>query len=169
MNVAEIVTDVLRKGLARDVLTAMRRDLAAARTLLYIGDNAGEIAFDRLLIEAIQREYPAIVITFAVKSGPAMNDATKADADAVGLAEMAALIETGAACLGVPMTDVSPAFAALYQRADMVIAKGHANFETLDEAPRPALYFLLTIKCASVAGILDARVGDSILHVMADI
>lgn len=163
MAVDDVVAGVLRKGLARDSLMELRRDLAAANSLLYVGDNAGEIAFDRLLIEEIRREYPALGVTFVVKSGPAMNDATLSDADAVGMSAVAEVIESGGAYLGVPLNESSPAFWERYRRAGVVIAKGHANYETLDEAPRPALYFLVTVKCGIVANTTGARIGDSIL------
>ncbi|MGE5530151.1 MAG: damage-control phosphatase ARMT1 family protein [Patescibacteria group bacterium] len=161
--VEEAVAGILKKGLARNDLAALREDLARAESLLFVGDNAGEIAFDRLLVEEIRREYPAVAVTFAVKSGPCMNDATRADAEAVGMGEIAAVIETGGAHLGAPRAGLSPAFREAFRRAGAVIAKGHANYETLDEQPRPALYFLLTVKCAVVAAALGVREGDSVL------
>ena len=104
------------------------------------------------MIEEIKRESPRIAVTFAVKSGPASNDATRADAKAVGLQELADVIETGGAALGVPRSASSPEFWRIFAESDMVISKGHANYETLDETAHPALYFLVTVKCAIVAG-----------------
>jgi len=163
MAVDEVVDGVLAKGLARETLAELRRDLGRARALLYVADNAGEIAFDRLLMEEIQREFPGIEVAVAVKSGPAMNDALREDAEEVRLPEIARVIETGAACLGVPRAYSSPAFLAALQAADIVIAKGHANYETLDEEDHPALYFLLTTKCESVARAIGAGVGESVM------
>ena len=163
MAVQEAVDGALARGLARDDLAALRRDLAGARSLLYAGDNAGEIAFDRLLIEEIKREFPQIAVTFAVKSGPASNDAMRRDAEAVGLPELAAVIETGGAALGVPRSASSPEFWRIFDESDVVISKGHANYETLDETAHPALYFLVTVKCAIVAGAIGVKVGDSVL------
>ena len=161
--VEEAVTGVLAKGLACDSLLRLRHDLDHARTLLYIGDNAGEIAFDRLLIEQIRREYPAVEMTLAVKSGPAMNDATRADADEVKMEEIVAVIETGGAFLGVPRAGTSPAFWEAFHQAEVIIAKGHANFETLNEERHGALYFLLTVKCDPVAAMIGVKTGDSVL------
>lgn len=163
MAVNEVIRDVLGKDLALDALAGLRRDLASAGTLLYVADNAGEIAFDRLLIEEIRREFPRLEIAVAVKSGPASNDATRADADTVGLPELAWIVETGGAALGVPERHTSPRFWQEFHGADLVIAKGHANYETLDEAKHPALYFLVTVKCPVVAKTIGVGVGDSVL------
>ncbi|MGQ9779370.1 MAG: damage-control phosphatase ARMT1 family protein [Bacillota bacterium] len=163
MAVEEVLKRVLSSGLARDDGAEFRRDLARAGRLLYLADNAGEIAFDRLLVEEIRRFRPGIRVTVAVKSGPASSDATRADAEAVGLLEVAEVIETGGASLGVPRSYTSPAFWEAFYRADLVLVKGHANFETTDEEDHPALYFLLTAKCPIVAGALGVRVGDAVL------
>ena len=163
MAVEEALAGVLSRGLARDEGADLRRDLARAGTLLYVADNAGEIAFDRLLVEEIRRERPGIRVRLAVKSGPASSDATRADAEAVGFPEVAEIIETGGASLGVPRAWTSPSFWEAFHGADLVIAKGHANFETTDEEGHPNLYFLLTAKCPIVAGALGVGVGDSVL------
>ncbi|NLG85374.1 MAG: DUF89 family protein [Firmicutes bacterium] len=162
MAVEEALKKVLATGLARDEGAEFRRDLAQAGTLLYLADNAGEIAFDRLLMEEIHRFRPGIRIKVAVKSGPASSDATRADAEAVGLPEVAEVIETGGASLGVPRPYTNSAFWEAFHRADLVIAKGHANFETVDGEKHPALYFLLTVKCAVVAEALGGRAGEAV-------
>lgn len=163
MAVSEAIERVIRRGFVRADLEDLRRDLGQARNLLYVGDNAGEIAYDRLLVEEIRREFPGIEAAFAVKSGPAMNDATRADAEAVGLPAVARIVETGGAYLGAPPPGTSNAFWAEFTRADVVIAKGHANYETLDERSHRALYFLLTVKCEIVGEAVGAAEGDSLL------
>ena len=163
LAVEEVVRKVLAAGLARDEGEAFRQDLARAETLLYLVDNAGEIAFDRLLVEEIRRLRPEIRVKVAVKSGPASGDATRADAEAVGLAEVAEIVETGGASLGVPRSYTSPSFWETFSQADLVLVKGHANFETTDEEDHPALYFLLTAKCAVVAEALGVKVGEAVL------
>ena len=163
MAVDAAVESVLSEGFAKETQEALQADLAKSRRLLIIGDNAGEIAFDRLLAEEIHRLYPRPEIVFAVKSGPAMNDATARDAAEVKLNEIAEVIETGGAYLGVPKIGTTPAFWEEFNRADVVIAKGHANYETLDDVPHPALYSLVTVKCGIVAAATGVKTGDSVL------
>ncbi|MFZ5761406.1 MAG: damage-control phosphatase ARMT1 family protein [Thermodesulfobacteriota bacterium] len=141
----------------------LRRELAAARTVLYLADNCGELVFDGLLIEQLHQE-----VTLAVKERPIINDALASDADACGLTRLARLVGNGTGCPGTPLASVSAEFRRLFDRADLVISKGQGNFETLSECPRP-LYFLLTVKCAVVARHLAERsgrpvaIGDTVL------
>jgi hypothetical protein len=135
-----------------------RRTLLAAGRVLYLADNTGEIAFDRLLIEQL----PAGHVTVAVRGGPVLNDATLADAQAVGLDRIAEVIDNGSDAPGTILDDCSQAFQDSFKRADIIIAKGQGNFETLCEAPAN-IFFLLKIKCSVVANQTGLPIGTQAL------
>ena len=104
--------------------------IANARSILYLADNAGEIAFDRLLIEQISPER----VTLVVRGGPVINDATRVDAQAVGLDEIVEVIDNGSDAPGTLLEDCSPEFRRRFVDADLIIAKGQGNFESLSNA-----------------------------------
>ena len=133
-------------------------DLERARRILYIGDNAGEIVFDRVLIEEMKGKE----VIFAVRSAPIINDVTLEDTKEVGIDRVARVIESGSRVPGTLLEESTPEFKDLFFNADMVISKGQGNFETLDGAPRP-VYFLLRAKCDVVAQLLEVEVGDILL------
>lgn len=136
------------------VLDRFRLCAASARRILYLADNAGELAFDRLLIEQL----PKGTVTVAVKGGPILNDALLEDARVVGIDEVATVIDNGARIPGTWLPDCSPEFREHFAAADLVIAKGQGNFETLSETSRE-IFFLLKVKCAMVSRHLATPVG----------
>ena len=150
-----------RAPLTVDHFSALRERLERARTILYLGDNAGECVMDGLLIEFIKRERPGVEVYFVAKSGPAINDATVEDAFSVGLDRVAKVIESGADAPGLAPGEVNPEVEGLLKEADIVIAKGQANFESLDDAPRE-IFFALKVKCPAIAGHIGYPVGSSI-------
>jgi len=137
-------------------------DLARSRTILYLGDNAGETVFDRILIEQILRLYPDKEVTYAVKSGPTINDALVEDAKDCGLDRVARLVTSGSRLPGTVLGRCSDEFRQIFAEADMVVSKGQGNFETLSDAARP-VYFLFIAKCGVVARHMGCAVGDVIL------
>jgi len=148
-----------------DATELMRLKQAAgkARAILYLADNTGETVFDRLLIERL----PAGAVTYAVKSGPIINDATAAEALAAGIRDVARIVETGSDMPGTMLEHCSPVFRALFETADLVIAKGQANYESLCDAPRE-VFFLTQVKCAIIARDMQAAVGQWIVRRGAD-
>ncbi|MFO7963701.1 MAG: ARMT1-like domain-containing protein [Desulfobacterales bacterium] len=114
--------------------------------ILYLTDNAGEIVFDRLLIEELSPER----VTVAVRGGPVLNDAVRSDASAAGLADMVEIIDNGSDSPGTLLNDCSPEFIKRFEAADIVIAKGQGNYETLSEVPKKIL-FLFKAKCPVIA------------------
>ena len=123
----------------------------AAQRILYLADNAGEIVFDRLLIDAL----PTEKITVAVRGSPVLNDATLADAKVAGLPERVPVISNGSDAPGTLIDDCSVAFRHCFQMSDMNIAKGQGNYECLCDNHKP-IWFLLTVKCPRIA----AHIGD---------
>ena len=120
-------------------------DLQKAKTFLLITDNAGEIVFDRVLAETLQKAYPRLMITFMVRGGPAHNDATREDAEAVQIPFK--VMDSGAAIGGTPLTDISEEAKAAIRSADVILAKGMGNTESLYECGYP-VYYAFLIKCA---------------------
>ncbi|MCK4625504.1 MAG: DUF89 family protein, partial [Phycisphaerae bacterium] len=113
-----------------------------AGDILYLADNAGEIVFDRLLIKQLSAEK----VTVVVKGSPIINDATMEDAETTGLTELVKVIDNGSDAPGTILEDCSDDFRRRFDEADLVIAKGQGNYETLSEAGRD-IFFILKAKC----------------------
>lgn len=152
------VERVLATPFAVDDLAALRVALNGADRLLYVADNAGETVFDRVLIETLR-----LPVTYVVKGGPTLNDATREDALAAGLETCATLIDNGAAAPGTILSLCSEEFRTVYAAAPLIIAKGQANYETLSEAG-PRVFCLLQIKCPVIARDIGAPVGSVVVR-----
>ena len=133
----------------------------SARRILYLCDNAGEIVFDRVLIETL-RDMDKDV-TAAVKGIPVINDATHVDAVQAGLHVCATVIDNGNDGVGTLLESCSPQFMERYRSADLIISKGQANYETLMQTKDERVFFLFKVKCPVVAGFLNRANGDIIL------
>lgn len=133
--------------------------VAKAQSILYLTDNAGEIVFDRLLIEQLPRER----VTVAVRGMPVINDATLEDAETAGLTALVRVIDNGSDAPGTILDDCSEPFRREFAEADLIIAKGQGNFETLNGTPRP-IYFLLRVKCPVIARDIGSPVGRMVLR-----
>jgi len=144
--------------LAIDDLGAFREAARSAKTVLYLLDNAGEAVLDRLLIEQFRRKD----VTCLVRSAPVLNDVTEADAIEAGLGEVATIRSPGAPMLGFVPSLADPEIRDLFDGADLVIAKGQANLETLFGADRE-VFFFLRAKCPVVAAALGVKEGDAVL------
>jgi len=130
------------------------READAAHCILYLVDNAGEIVFDRLLIEAL----PAEKITVAVRGSPVINDATLEDAETASIPEIAPVIANGSDAPGTLIEECSEEFRDWFNRADLIIAKGQGNYETLSNTTKK-VFFLLAVKCPLIAADIGAPVG----------
>ena len=121
-----------------------------ATQILYLTDNAGEIVFDTLLVKELLTLSSVIV---GVKDQPVMNDATLRDAETVGMSQITDVITTGADCVGVILSEVSPEFRDTFFSSTLVISKGMANLETLSiyDLQQPVIYALYRTKCNPVA------------------
>ena len=130
----------------RAVFDKLRADLKTGKELLYLTDNAGEIVFDRVWLEVIRDTFPNLAITVCVRGGPAQNDATTADAEAVGMPFP--VIDNGTCISGTVLEEASPELKAAIERADVVISKGQANVETLlDTGHGYNIYYAFLVKC----------------------
>ncbi len=130
-----------------------------AKSILYLGDNAGEIVFDRLLIELL----PCEKVAFVVKGSPVINDATMADAKVAGLTEMVEVIENGSDGPGTILESCPPQFRRRFDQADLIIAKGQGNYESLSDLNKN-IFFVLKAKCPVIARDLGCQNGEMILR-----
>jgi len=156
-DVRESINQALAEPFVGDE-SGFRIAVAEAQRILYLADNAGEIAFDRLLIEQIG---PARV-TVAVRGGPVINDATITDARAVGLHEIVEIIDNGSDAPGTLLDDCSQEFKWRFAEADLILAKGQGNFEALSDEPHN-IFFLLKAKCAVIAAHAGVPIGTHVL------
>jgi hypothetical protein len=129
--------------------------------VLYLCDNAGEIVFDRVLLEALRDR--GKLTTAVVKGASVINDATMADAAAAGLGECATVIDNGNDGIGTLLEACSPQFQEAYRTADLIISKGQANFETLLSSRDRRTFFLFKVKCEVVARTLGREDGEIVL------
>ncbi len=145
------------ESLAIDCIDQMRSDIKAAKTIVYLGDNCGEICLDKLLLKKIKATNPDCRIYFTVKGAPALNDSVKEDALNVGIEEYATVIDNGDSSLGTVLYRTSEDFRRVFECADMIISKGQANYECLSDSDK-RIYFLLMAKCKVIAD--DISVGE---------
>ena len=130
----------------RTVFGKLRADLGAGKHLLYLTDNAGEIVFDRVFLEVIRDAYPNLSVTVCVRGGPAQNDATAADAEEIGMPFP--VIGNGTRIPGTVLELASEELKAALTTADVIIAKGQANVETLlDTGHGYNIYYAFLVKC----------------------
>lgn len=135
---------------AVDDSQALINDILSAKSLLYLGDNCGEICLDKLLLKKIKELNPSLNLLFGVRGKPVVNDSIAEDAYAIGIDEYAQIIDNGDGSLGTVLHRTSQKFKELYDNADVVISKGQANYECLSEEQK-TIYFLLMTKCDVIA------------------
>ncbi|MBN2013370.1 DUF89 family protein [candidate division KSB1 bacterium] len=136
----------------------LRRAVANANTILYLADNAGEIVLDKLFLETLK--HPNVYL--AVRSSPVINDVTLEDVAPLGLDKFATIIANGSDAPGTLLEDISKEFRAIFEQADVIIAKGQGNFEGLASVRAP-IFFLLMAKCEHVSRHLNVNKGDFIV------
>lgn len=134
-------------------------EVASTDHILYLADNAGEIVFDRLLIELIGPKK----VTLAVRGHPVINDVTKEDADMVGLSNMVEVIDNGSDAPGTILKDCSADFQKRFEKAPLVIAKGQGNFETLSHVQKN-IVFLLKAKCPVITEHLGCALNTFVVR-----
>ncbi len=136
-----------------------KKDLKNAKVILYLGDNAGETVFDRVLLEEIPKDKK---IYYAVRGFPAINDALEEDAKEAGIDKYAQIISNGSDAPGTFLDSCSKEFKDIFFSVDMIISKGQGNFESLYGGSYP-IFFLFKVKCSPVARELNCKVEDLIL------
>lgn len=158
-TIDRVMAESIATPLDRQIVATFRQEVRQANTILYLGDNAGEIVCDRLLIEQL----PLEKITYVVRGNPIINDVTIADAQTVGITELVPVIDNGSDAPGTVLAECSPEFRDRFQAADLIIAKGQGNYESLSSTNKK-IFFLLKAKCAVIARDLNCVIGATILQ-----
>jgi uncharacterized protein with ATP-grasp and redox domains len=160
IDIEGTVEHSLNSQLTVDEHIDFRNAVGASGEILYITDNAGEIVFDRLLVEELMSFGKNVIV--AVKGAPVINDATIADAIESGLADVCSVIENGSDAVGTLLQWTSSEFRETFYNAQLVISKGQGNFETLS-GTRKNMFFLFQSKCHVVSRELSLPLGSMIL------
>jgi uncharacterized protein with ATP-grasp and redox domains len=154
-----IINEVLKADFAIDDSQELKNRIKSSKTLLFLGDNAGEIVFDKLFLETINHSN----VYYAVRGKPVINDITVDDARYVGIDKIAKVISNGYDAPSTIIEKTSKEFKRIYNDADLIISKGQGNLEGLINNTRNDLYFLLMVKCDVIANLLAVKKGDYIV------
>jgi len=156
-DLEEDIEDVFNKDFAIFNYDAFKELLAEADVLLYIGDNAGECVFDRILIEEMKKP-----VVYVVRNVPIINDATYEDAVKAGIDKVATILSSGTDAPGTILKKCSAEFKEVYNNSKLIISKGQGNYEALSGEGNP-IFFLLKAKCHVIADDIGIREGDIVL------
>jgi uncharacterized protein with ATP-grasp and redox domains len=161
VHVEQIIESIHSLSFSIDDFSLFITDLKKSKKIVYLADNAGEIVFDRLFVEMLQRFYPerGFDFTVVVRGAPIINDATMEDAEMIGLTSLAKVIGNGDNAPATDLSKVSAEMKNVYDESDIIISKGMGNYETLDLEDR-LIYYLLKIKCPMIAKNIGAEEGS---------
>ena len=135
------------------------RELRRAEKIVILGDNAGEIYFDRLLLKELKKDN----INYIVKGSPILNDALHEDAIEAGIDRYSRVLDTGVAIPGTVLRKCPPAVLQAIDAADVIVSKGQANFETMGECADPRVFFTLRAKCHVIAREIGVPQGSFVI------
>lgn len=157
-RIKEAVLHCLDQPVNKNTIDELRSEVRSASSILYLADNAGEVFFDRLLIE----ELVGCPITFVVRGAPIINDALRGDAKRAGLDKLVTVMDNGSDAPGTILEECSEDFKRQFREADLVVAKGQGNYHTLrDQGKR--MFYLLKVKCPVVADEFGCDEGDMVV------
>ena len=159
-DVHETINKVMTSEFTIDHSLELKKQIKTAKNILYLGDNTGEIVFDKLFIETIQHDN----LTFAVRGAAVLNDATMEDALEVGMNNIAQLISNGSNVPSTVLNQSSPEFLEAYNNADLIISKGQGNLEGLIEEDDSRIFFLLMVKCDVIGELLTVPKGSFVVY-----
>jgi damage-control phosphatase, subfamily I len=156
-DIEEEIDAALTRDFAVLDYTEFKDSLNEADEILFIGDNAGECVFDRILMETMKKP-----VIYVVRGVPVINDATHEDAVQAGIDKVATLLSSGTDAPGTILDTCSAEFMKVYESAGFIISKGQGNYEALSNEKRP-IFFLLKIKCHVIANDMGLTEGDMVL------
>ncbi|MBU4443512.1 DUF89 family protein [bacterium] len=157
-DIEKEISETLRNELVLKDYEDFKEALDKAKGILYIGDNAGEAVFDKILIEQLKKP-----VVYVVRGRPVINDVTFQDAVSAGIDKVARVISSGTPAPGTILKTCNLDFIKLFKSANMVISKGQGNYEGLSGEDR-SISFLLKVKCHVIARNIGVKVGDIILR-----
>ncbi|MFC2138584.1 DUF89 domain-containing protein [Bacteroidota bacterium] len=153
------INNLLNKEIAIDESNELYKKVITAKSILYLGDNAGEIVFDKLFIEYLNHPN----ITFAVRGKPVINDVTYVDAQQVGIDKYCKVMSNGYDAPSTLLEHCSEEFNQAFNKSDIVISKGQGNYEGLMVSKKEGLFFMLMAKCDPMAELLGVKKGDLVI------
>jgi len=159
-NIYEAIERVFHADFAIDHSSLLKQRIKAAKSILYLGDNAGEIVFDKLFLEILMHPN----VTYAVKGSPIINDVTLSDAFEVGLDKVADVISNGYNAPSTILEKSSQEFKDHFNAADLIISKGQGNLEGLISLNDKRIFFLLMVKCDVIAELLWVPVNSFVVY-----
>jgi uncharacterized protein with ATP-grasp and redox domains len=159
-NIEDEIHKILDTDFAIDYTDELFKQINKAKSILYLGDNAGEIVFDKLFIETMQHKN----VTYAVRGRPVINDVTFDDAQQVKMHQVATVISNGYDAPSTLIEHCSDEFQEAYLKAELVISKGQGNFEGLMDSRHNNLFFLLMAKCSPMAELLGVKKGNIVVN-----
>jgi len=154
----EEIQNVFEKDFAVFDYQEFKEALKSTKQILYLADNAGEVVFDRVLIEELNRE-----VIYVVRDKPAINDALMEDAKFCGIDKIARVISNGSDAPGTILDLCSGEFLNIYKKAKLIISKGQGNFEGLAGKDKAPIFFLFEVKCPVIANAIGRKVDDIVL------
>ncbi|HID65614.1 MAG TPA: DUF89 domain-containing protein [Aquificaceae bacterium] len=161
LDIEREINNLLKKDFLIFDFEKFKERLKYANSIFIIGDNAGEIVFDKILVKTLKNLGKEVI--YGVKGKPILNDATMEDARESSLTELCKVIDNGSDKVGTWLEDCSQEFIKVFYNADIVISKGQANFETLNNAERD-IFFLLVAKCNPIANETKGKKGELIFR-----
>ncbi len=156
-NIVEDVRKILKQDFAILDFNEFVNCLGKTKSVLYLGDNAGESVFDKILIEELEKP-----VTYAVRDIPIINDVTFEDAVASGIDKVAEIISSGSTAPTTILSLCNNNFLEKFNNSDLIISKGQGNYEGLTNVKRP-VFFLLKAKCYVIANDLNVKEDDIVL------
>jgi len=159
-SIKKEIEKALMQKMDKNKIGLLKENIYKAKKILFLGDNAGEIVFDRIFIEMLPKEK----ITYVVRGGPALNDATMEDAKMVNMPDIVKVITTGLDMPAAILSLCSKTFLREYDKSDLIIAKGQGNYEALCDEEKN-IFFLLKLKCQVLEENFNGKykVGDLIV------
>lgn len=156
-DVKNLLRQIKNIRLKVDHFPIFREMIRKATKLLIIGDNCGEILFDKFFVKEVLRYNPKLKVFYATRSSPIINDVLISDAKRVGLHALAKVISSGCDYPGIIIPKSSLSFRNIYRGAEIIVSKGQGNFESLCDR-RKHIFYLFQIKCLAVSEFLSLPV-----------
>ncbi len=142
--------NLLDEGLGHDDTGEIEDLLRGAERIVYLADNCGEVVLDRLALRELKAM--GLHVTLVVKERPILTDVTLKDIEGLGIEDIVdEIVEAPGFAIGLDIDSLDGPFGDLLRNADLVIAKGMANYELLSETDISPIAYMLRTKCRPVS------------------
>lgn len=158
-NIDNTINKVLGEDFSINDSLILKEEISKAKSILYLGDNAGEIVMDKLFLESLNHAN----VTYVVKESPVINDVTIEDVRQTGIDKYANIITNGYDAASTILSKVSEEFMLYYKSADLIISKGQGNYEGLLNEQDNRIFFLMMVKCDMVAEKIGTTKGGFVV------